>query len=176
MVVPTVGATELASMLVWCERIVDVSHRCHCGFLPDAIARLAFPLFLRAASCARFTYGRNHSTIGCRCQGGSRKQSIENTDGVAAADLSCSAKAEHPVNTVAAVITGSSACADDDRIVLSPPPLHPPRQIIEIDLELLGLADFVLELGDIVGRELRRRLAGGFDHELNLRGVFQHDR
>ena len=28
------GATELASMLVWCERIVDVSHRCHCGSLP----------------------------------------------------------------------------------------------------------------------------------------------
>src|SRR5580692_1622778 len=66
--------------------------------------------------------------------------------------------------------------ADDDRSVLSPPPLHPPRQVIEIDLELLRLADFVLELGDIVGRELRRRLAGGFDHELNLRGVFQHDR
>src|SRR5580700_9350809 len=58
----------------------------------------------------------------------------------------------------------------------SSPAFHPSRQIIEIDLELLRLADFVLELGDIVRRELRRRLAGGFDHELNLRGVFQHDR
>src|ERR1700751_2890836 len=97
----------------------------------DAIARLAFPLSI-AASCARLTYGRDHSTIGCRCQDESRDQSIENTDRVAAADLSCSAKAEHPVDTVAAVITGSSAgachraghfgpdpLADDDRIVLS---------------------------------------------------------
>jgi hypothetical protein len=64
-------------------------------------------------------------------------------------DLSCSAKAEHPVNTVGAVITGSPACAGDDRVVLSAPPLHPARQIIEIDLELLGLTDFVFEHGNL---------------------------
>jgi hypothetical protein len=32
----------------------------------------------------------------------------------AASDMSCSAKAEHPVNTASAVSTGSSGCADDD--------------------------------------------------------------
>src|SRR5580693_2427643 len=71
---------------------------------------MAFPL-LRAASFARLACGRNHSTIGCGCQGESRDQSIKNTDRVAALihDLSCSAKAEHPVNAVGAVITGSSA-------------------------------------------------------------------
>src|SRR5580700_9425482 len=121
---------------------------------------MAFPL-LRAASFARLACGRNHSTIGCGCQGESRDQSIKNTDRVAALihDLSCSAKAEHPVNAVGAVITGSSAgachraghfgpdpLADDDRSILSPPPLHPSPQIIEIDLELLGLADFVFDL------------------------------
>src|SRR4029077_19957450 len=55
----------------------------------------------------------------------------------------------------------------------SAPSLHAARQIIEIDLELLGLADFMLELGDVVGREFRCRFAGSLDHELNLRGVFQ---
>src|SRR6202035_5189703 len=62
------GATELASMLVWCERIVDVSHRCHCGSLPGCVYfKLAFPLLV-AASFERLAYRRDHSTIDCYCQ------------------------------------------------------------------------------------------------------------
>src|SRR5581483_6764092 len=44
-------------------------------------------------------------------------------DLIALPSLSCSAEAEHPVYTVAAAITGSSACADDDnnRARITPP-------------------------------------------------------
>ena len=53
--------------------------------------------------------------------------------------------------------------------------LHPPHQIIEIDRELFGPADIVLELLDVGARELGRRIAGRLGGQLHHRGVLQHD-
>src|SRR6266508_7019864 len=47
------------------------------------------------------------------------------------------------------------------------PPFHAAHQVVEIDLELLGAADVVFELLDVVPGKLGRRLARGFGDELD---------
>lgn len=49
--------------------------------------------------------------------------------------------------------------------------LQPPHQIIEIDHELLGPGDVVLELLDVGARELGRWIAGRLGSQLHHRGV-----